>query len=256
VGRTDEARRVLDSLTGMSRDYLSIMIPMAESRWAAAESASGVALSVATAPGYMRNNAITSFASAKAAQGKILEADNVLQQAVASSRGASARWYERARLELALSQGAVPARGVMIAADSNPAALTLRALWSAAAGDTAAARRLLARASVKTRPPENVVSIINAWIDIHTGHPRAAANRLANAAREGEHDPLSVDLPDNFLLRWTAATAYERASEPDSAITFLRMLVDPKRMPPSHVALRGFLVPAAEAKIKQLQGRR
>jgi tetratricopeptide (TPR) repeat protein len=256
VGRIDEARRVLDSLTGMSRDYLAIMIPMAQSRWAAAESAAGSALLAATEPGFTRSNAITSLAAAKGAQGKFVEADNILQQAVVASRGASARWYERARLELALSQGNVPARPSLLAPDTTPAAVMLQALWSAAAGDTSAARRLLERASAKTAAPENAANIVTAWIDIHAGRPVAAAQRLAAAARAGEHDPLSVDRPDNFLLRWTTALAYERAGEPDSAVTFLRMLVEPTHMPPSHVALRGFLVPAAESRIKQLQGRR
>ena len=256
VGRIGEARLVLDSLTGTSRDYLSTMILMAESRWRDAESSAAAAVTAATEPGVMRSNAITSLASAMAAQGKAGGADSVLRHAVAGSHGASARWYERARLELALSLGPARARSDILPGDDTPPAMALRALWSAVSGDTALARRLLDAAGTKTPLPENVAPVINAWIDIHAGRPRAAAQRVADAARAGEHDPLSVDRPDNFLLRWTTAMAYERAGEPDSAITFLRLLADPKHMPPSHVALRGFLVPVAQARIKQLQGRR
>jgi hypothetical protein len=234
------------------------MIPIAESRWSAAESAATVALAATTGPDFMRSNAITSLASAKAAEGKIAEADSLLSQAVKVSRGASARWYERAQLELRLSQGTVQARRDLLPGDTSATSMALRAVWSAIAGDTTAARKLLERTTRLATPPENVDAVVNAWIDIHAGRPRDAAARLASAARTGEHDPLSVDRPDNFLLRWSTAVAYERAGQPDSAIAFLQMLVQPKYMPPSHMALRGFLVPAAEAKMKQLQvqGRR
>jgi hypothetical protein len=240
----------------MSRDYLATMIAMAESRWAEAGTLAGKALTVARTPSVMRINAATSLASALAAQGKTAAADSLLENMVAESRGASARWYERARLALALSQRTVPLRRNLLASDTSSTAAHLRALWNAVAGDTVSARLHLDRVRRTRDSAETIIRLTQAWIDLAAGQPQASLHRLSATAREGEHDPVGLDRPDNFLLRWTVAEAYERAGKPDSAIAFLRLLAEPTRMPPMQMALRGFLSPAAELKIQQLQGRR
>ncbi len=258
TGQLAEAERVAQQLTGPSARYVEILLAMARSEWAAAERLGLLAARDTLAPLFLRIHAITSQASAGAARGAIDDADSVLRAAAAGSRGASARWYERARLLLAMASGqAVRSRDDVVAGDTTVAATMLRALWAAAAGDTIAARAGLAEmrtASGRARAELGAgPQLIEGWIAAHGRRWRAVTDTLAPIARAGEHDPTLLDRPDNFHLRWLVASAYEQLERPDSAATYLRLLLDPTRMPPGHYALRGLVHAAAERRLAALR---
>lgn len=262
VGRYDEARRVADSLTGMPKQFLEVMIPTAESRWAAAERAAAAAADSATTPTVYRINALTSWAGALAAQGRVQQADSLLAAAVVSagSKGSFARWFTRAQLELAIARGgAIGPAANLVRNDTTPAAAVLRALWSSVAGDTVAARAFIRKAGPLR--PAQVASLgtepqlIESWIDIAAHRPRNAVDRLGAIALRGENEPTLLDRPDSFILRWTVAAAYEQLGNADSAKAYYRLIVQPTNMPPTHLSLRGILAPAAQQRLTILERR-
>jgi tetratricopeptide (TPR) repeat protein len=261
LGRTEEARQVSQRLSGPFAEYMLIMTAMAESRWPAADSVAAAVIASPTPPGVFRINAVTSRASALAARGAIGSADSVLRVAIEGSRGSTARWYERARLLLAIASGSViqPRRDV-VPQDTTPAAAVLRALWSAVAGDTSAAREGLTIARTMGRRELAIVgagpALIEGWIAAHANRPRELVTRLRSLAFSGEHDPTVLDRPDSFLLRWLVATAYERLGRPDSAAMYFDLILRPSHMPPGHFALRGLPYGFAHLRLAALHEQR
>jgi tetratricopeptide (TPR) repeat protein len=257
--RYEDARRVLDSLSGWPADYIRVLIPTGGSDWAAAKTAALAAMNSKDAPAILRIQAVTAYAGSLAAVGALDAADSVLVAAVATSRGSMARWFERARLELALGTGRIAPRTDLIPADTTPAGKILRSLWASAAGDTLKGRATLdsvgALSKAQTAQVGTGPALVLAWIDLHEGQPQRAIDRLGRIAWNGEHDPVSLDRPDQFLLRWTVAAAYEQSGKLDSAIAYFRRLSAPSGMPPLHMPLRGLVVPLAEKRLSQLQAR-
>jgi len=246
LGRGDEAMREAAQLTGPYARFVGTVIASARSRWAAAESLAVAAAVDAPAGGLFRSNAPVSRASALAAQGAVRSADSVLRAAIVTATPNDARWYERARLLLALaSEGSVSPRTDLVPSDTTATADMLRALWGGAAGDTITARALLARVRPTTARERadlgEGLALAEALIDARGGGWRSVTDRLAASARRGEQDPLIYDRPDSFLLRWVVASAYEKAGQPDSAAVFYELLLRPTNIPPGHYALRGLV---------------
>jgi serine/threonine-protein kinase len=257
--RYDEARQFADSLSGWPAEYARTIIPVGSSRWAEAESVSLAASRNTTAPAILRIISVAAYASALAARGATGAADSVLSSAVATSRGSMARWFERGRLELSLAHGSIAPRSDLLLTDTTRAGKMLRALWSSVAGDTLRARRTLDSIGTLTAAQSAAAgtapALTLAWIDLHGNRARSVVDRLGSIAAAGEHDPISLDRPDQFLLRWTVATAYEKMGRRDSAIAYFKLLSSTSAMPPLHLTLRGLSAPAAEIRISQLQGR-
>jgi tetratricopeptide (TPR) repeat protein len=260
LGRNDEARQTARNLTGPFAGYLGIMLASAESRWSDADSLARAALATPGLEGVFRINAATSLASARAAQGSVATADSVLGASAVSSKGSAARWYERARLLLQIAQtrGARP-RDNIVPADTTVAAQMLRALWSAASGDTAAARstlngtRKLSQrdvAMVGSAPP-----LIEALIATHGKRWREVTDRLGKIALDGEQDPTMLDRPDSFLQRWVVANAYQSLGKPDSAAVYVQLMLRPTHLPPGHFALRGLSYDFARKRLTELTAR-
>ena len=259
TGRTGEAEGVAERLTGAPARYVEILLALARSDWSSAERAARPAAGDSLAPPFLRIHAITAQASAHAALGAMERADGTLRAAVASSRGATARWYERARLLVALaSDGPVPRRDDIVLHDTTMPARQLRALWAAASGDTIAARGVLGTLRAAAGRERAVLGegprLIDAWIAAQGGRWRVVIDSLAPVALAGEHDPTLLDRPDSFHLRWLVATAYERLGRPDSAAIHLGLLLEPTRMPPGHYALRGIPHRAARERLARLRG--
>jgi tetratricopeptide (TPR) repeat protein len=261
LGRNEEAREVTKKLSGPFAEYMVIMTAMAESRWQAADSAAAIVIAGSTPPGVFRINAVTSRASALAARGAIRLADSVLREGAQGSRGSTARWYERARLLLKIASGSsVEARDDLLPRDTTPAAAVLRGLWSAVAGDSAAARQGLTVAGGMARRELAIVgaapALIEGWIAFHANRPRDVVSRLERLAAIGEHDPTVLDRPDSFLLRWLVATAYQQLGWPDSAAMYLDLILKPSHMPPGHFALRGLPYGFAHLRLAALHEQR
>ncbi|HST06995.1 MAG TPA: hypothetical protein VLJ83_02430, partial [Gemmatimonadaceae bacterium] len=232
------------NLTGPFATYLQIMLASAESRWASADSTAVAALAAPETQGIFRINAMTSHASALAARGSVRAADSVLRAAALSSKGSTARWYERARLTLAIAttRGA-PQRVDVAAGDTSAAADMLRGLWASAAGDTARARSVLvARRNISPQDRALVgsaPSLIEAGILARAGRWRDVVNLVGPIAQKGEQDPTILDRPDSYLQRWIVANAYQALGMRDSADAYLTLIRRPTDLPPGHFSLRG-----------------
>jgi hypothetical protein len=119
----------------------------------------------------------------------------------------------------------------------------LRALWAAAAGDSASARSAMRSVDLSSARNRAVLgdgpALVEGLIAARGARWAELVGRLGAAARTGEHDPTFLDRPDSFLTRWLVASAYERLGRLDSASAYFAMMLRPTRMPPGHYALRG-----------------
>lgn len=260
VGDRGGARTVRDSLTGAPAMYVDVILAGAESRWAAAESVATAGVADARISGFYRIHAVTALASALAAQGARRAADSVLAAAARSSQGANARWYERSRLLMMLGgDDAIAPRMDLVPHDTTAPADMLRALWSAVAGDTAAARSTLLKyagaTSLQAAALGQSPALIDAWIAARRRDWRYVADHVAAAAQLGEMDPTIFDRPDSYQLRWLAARAYEELAQPDSALAFYELLLRPTFIPPGHYPLRGFAFAGALQRAAVLRAR-
>jgi serine/threonine-protein kinase len=260
LGRNDQARETAKKLSGPFAQYMEIMLAMAESRWAAADSSALRVLSRPDAQGVFRINATTAHASALAARGSLLAADSVLRDAIGTSKGSTARWFERARLLLAIAAQRPSGQQALSAQDTSLAAETLRALWAAQAGDTAAARTKLNKLQRLSRRDLAVIGsgpvLAEGWIAAHGGRWREVVDRVGRGAISGEHDPTILDRPDSFIQRWLVVNAYESLGQIDSAGRLLNLILEPTRIPPGHYALRGLSYGFAQHRLAGIQQRR
>ena len=205
-------------------------------------------------------NAVASHGSALAAQGAARAADSVLQAAGGASRGAAARWHERARLLLAIVSGSrVEPRSDLVPNDTTPGAVILRAMWAAASGDSLTARALLGEVDRSmprlAAPLGDGPVMVEALIAAQGGRPRDVINLLRDRALAGEHDPVMLDRPDSYLTRWLVASAYETVGRTDSATLHYSLVLRPTNLPPTHFALRGIPFGFAHNKLAGLAAR-
>jgi hypothetical protein len=132
----------------------------------------------------------------------------------------------------------------------------LRALWAAAAGDTASARSTLAVARGLSRRDAAVVGsaplLIDALIATNGKRWREVTDRLGKIALDGEQDPTMLDRPDSFFQRWVVANAYQQLGKPDSAAVYLKLILRPTHLPPGHFALRGLSYNFARKRLTEL----
>jgi len=260
LGRLREARTITQKLSGPFAQLMNVMIPAAESRWAQTESAASVA--VRQSPGgFLRTNAVTTYAAALAAQGAVHGADSVLRTEAARTSGATRRFYERTRLLLSLASGkTIEPQSDFLRGDTSAAATTLRALRFAASGDTVSARLQLASARIVSRRDSallrNAPQTAEAMIAARAKNYRRVVDELGPAARAGEFDAALLDRPDSFLMRWIVANAYEQLGRLDSAATYYELVVQPKGVPPLHYSLRGICYGFAHLRLAQIDERR
>ncbi|HEY1952236.1 MAG TPA: protein kinase [Gemmatimonadaceae bacterium] len=261
LGHYDDAEKTLADLSGPFASYVRIMLATAQSRWPASDSVAVAVLASPDAQGLFRINAITSHASALAAAGSARDADSVLRAAALDSKGAASRWYERARLTLAIaSRRGVPRRHDLATGDTSVAADMLRGLWAAAAGDTTSARTVLtSRARMSLQDSALVGSapaLIEGWIDARAGKWRAVTSLLGPVASAGEQDPTILDRPDTYQQRWLVAYAYDALGMADSAAVYLDLILRPTQLPPGQFSLRGLSYPFARKRLADMKSPR
>lgn len=253
LGRLDDAAVSLRRLTGPFARYAGFQLAAAAGNWSWADSVSRRPADPAE-PGFLRFMAGTSGAAARAALGDPVGADAALADLAATSSGGATRWYQRARLLLALAEQ----RQITwtIALDSTPAQAMVAGLAAVLAGDTSRARLLLQRVQPLDETALGALgagpALLASLLDLRAGRPDSAARRLAPLAQSGEHDALSLDRVDSFWLRLVAADAFRSVGQPDSARHYLELAMQPERLPPAHYALRGLIYRGAREQLNRL----
>ena len=244
LGRIGEARTVARQLTGPGAAYIALMLRAADGRWAEADSlAAGVATDP-EAPAWLRMQAIAVKASALVSAGNPAAADETLRLAATRQTGAEARWYEQARLLLAIASGRPPPPlSDRVSRDTMPGGILLRGLWAADRGDATAAAPLLDSLGRLTdadrRRLRGGPEFLRGLLALRTGRPREAVALVAPAAAAGENDGTNLDRIGSFALRLVAADAYAAAGRIDSAAAMGSLALESMRMPPGMIALRG-----------------
>jgi serine/threonine-protein kinase len=259
LGRSGEARIVERQLTGPGATYIALMLRAADGQWAEADSLAVRAATDPAAPPWLRMQAVAVKASALAAAGDPPGADVVLRAAAAAQAGSEARWYEQARLLLALSAaGAPPPLSDRVSRDTMPGAILLRGLWAAARGDSAGARSRsdsLARlGEADRRRIGGGTAFLRALLALRSGRPREAVALIQPAALAGENDGTNLDRVSSIALRLVAADAYAALGRTDSAATMGSLALASTRMPPGMIALRG--IPCTLARPRVVDWRR
>jgi tetratricopeptide (TPR) repeat protein len=256
MGRLDEARLYYPRLAGNFAAYARLLDAAAVGDWAAAESTGAAVRDDPAVPGWVRMQATGALASARSVRSGPAAAERTLDEAIASAAGPEARWYGQARLLLASASrrgpGPLPPS---LRSDTSAGGALLRARWHAGRGDTAAAAALLdtlARASaLDQRVLQRGPDLVRGQIALVRGDWREAIRLLGPHAEAGEHDNAALDRPGTLAMRWIVADAWDRMGRPDSAEAALAALVRPVRMPANQIALRGLVVPYAEARLRR-----
>ncbi len=249
LGRPADARRYRTRLQGPYADYGALIEASIRADWAVAESVATRIRGDVTAPSWVRMQAVGTLASALAARGATYEARRLLEESAAAG-GAAGRWYLRALLLLADASGVPHPLPASLTADTSVAGSLLRAEWLAALSDTAAADSALD--AVLSRRDLEV-----AWLGFSEPVVRArmlaarrdwggAAHLLSPLATAGEPDNTAPDRVGTLQLRWLAATAWERAGQPESARVHFRRLAETTRLTANQLALRGLVLPFAD----------
>jgi serine/threonine-protein kinase len=244
LGRTGEARTVARQLTGPGAAYIALMISAVDGRWAEADSLAGRAAADPEAPPWLRMQAIAVKASALAAAGDPASADASLRLAASGHAGSESRWYEHARLLLALAAGsAPPPLSDRASRDTLPGGILLRGLWAAARGDAAAAGPRLDSLGrlpdIDRRRLRGGPEFLRALLALRSGRPGEAIGLIGPSAVAGENDGTNLDRIGSFDLRLVAADAYAAAGRVDSAAAMGTLALSSVRMPPGMIALRG-----------------
>jgi len=238
LGRLDEAQSSARELRGTFGQTAMVWLAAAEGDWARVDSL-GTALEAPTASREMRRLGALAAASAAAARGEVLLADQALRRAegcegatpIPAAR-VSDQAAHRARLLLALVTGrraGEPEGGWP--RDSTVAALVTRGLWAAAGGDLPRTRRLLYE--VRSRPADERrragadPTLLEGWLAMQSGRWDEAVRVLGPAARQGSEIGFPEDRAGRVTLRWLMARAYEQLGRPDSAAVYLEMMLSP-----------------------------
>jgi tetratricopeptide (TPR) repeat protein len=244
LGRSGEARTIARQLTGPGAAYIALMLRAVDGRWAEADSLAGPAATDPEAPPWLRMQAIAVQASARASAGDPAGADALLRLAAAGHTGSEARWYEHARLVLALAAGgAPPPLSDRVSRDSMPGGILLRGLWAAARGDAAAAGPRLDSLGglndTDRRRLRGGPEFLRALLALRSGRAGEAVSIIGPAAAAGENDGTNLDRVGSFALRLVAADAWAAAGRVDSAAAMGTLALQSLRMPPGMIALRG-----------------
>jgi tetratricopeptide (TPR) repeat protein len=251
LGRIPEARLTARRLTGPGATYASVLITSVSGRWAEAESLAAGSVADPAAPPWLRMQAVSITASALAFRSGAPAADRTLRAAAEANAGSESRWYEHARLLLALAADTVPPPlSGRVAADTMPGGVLLRGLWAAARGDTVTASAyrdsLSGRSTVERRRLGAGPAFLTALLALRLGRPAETIRLIAPAAADGENDATNLDRISTIALRLLTANAYAALGRSDSAAVLGSLATGSLRMPPGMLALRG--IPCAIAR--------
>jgi serine/threonine-protein kinase len=240
LGRDRDAAVTANRLRGPLARYASELLATFRGRWAEAESlAAGPAGDPSTSV-----PAATMLAGAQAALGRTEQASSQLLAAAAASDASARHWFANAALLLAAAHGRAPGPvPPWLLGDTTAGGEVTAGLWAAMIADSATARRRLA--ALERRPPVQRrrlglgPALIRGYLLAGEGRWAELTRTLGGAAIVGERDGGDLDQVSGTAVRWLTAEAYERVGKPDSAAMMYRLVLDPTRIPFSHLALRG-----------------
>ena len=237
LGRLGEALKVARQFKGGLAEVAPGQIAVAAGDWTAAESLGRKLERNFEAPAEDRAAGAWQMAVAQAAFGSVNAAAQSLrreQRALAEERflRTSEEDTKRSRLLLDLVSGhlnGVPEN--VASSETTTVALVTQGLWEAAAGDTARARRLLARIRKRSLLEQNRQGfdpvLIEAWIVARAGRFGETVRILGPAARQGDDLGFVLIGSNRVLKRWLVAEAYEGLGRPDSAAAYFELAMSP-----------------------------
>ncbi|MEO5617859.1 MAG: protein kinase family protein [Candidatus Eisenbacteria bacterium] len=221
LGRVAEARELARHSKGRFAQIAPGDIAVAAGDWAAAESLGRAVERDPEAPADERAMATSWAAVGQAASGRV--------SAAAQSLG---RGQKRTRLLLEVVSGRL--NGVpedVASSETTAVALVTEGLWEAAAGDTARARRLLARVRTRSALEQNRLGsdpiLIEAWIATRARRFGETVRILGPSARQGDDLGFVLIGSNRVLKRWLVAEAYENLGRPDSAAVYFELAMSP-----------------------------
>jgi len=240
LGRWDEAGQVAEGLQTRRRDLWPILFGVVRDDWDRAAALGRSLHDDVTVWARERRIAAVAHASALAARGSVRGADSLLRWAARIPRDgqgpAAARAPSRGRLLLLVASGMTPTLFLLPEeAPSDLAARVQLGLWAAVRGDTTVAHRV--REAVQGSSPDEVAEhgltltalVLGAFHDSHAGKWENVVRSLATAMRSHQSTPGSVGSDESMwaLANWLIAQGYARLGRPDSAATYLEVVLDP-----------------------------
>lgn len=254
LGRLNEAEAILTDLKRPFLDGARLLLAIARDRWPEAQAIATAIDSQATVPALVRLLGTTGRASALAAAGAVESAARDLREARDASTGATARWYERAGLLLAIASGQRPAEpSAAVQADPSMGGALARGLRAAITGDTVTAHRELRRIETATSHERALLghgpALVRAWNAAAGGRWTEVTQSLATVSLAGEHDATLLDRVSSLEMRWLVSTAYASQGKLDSASLHMKEAISVTRVPAGHLALRGLVLPMAHGRL-------
>jgi serine/threonine protein kinase/tetratricopeptide (TPR) repeat protein len=259
LGREADAVTATRKLTGHWAEYAALLTATYDSRWAAADSLAAAFLRSPNAPSWIRTAAITFLAGARAAQGASAQAGRQLRVSAESAEPETRHWFSNAVLLLAGAGGSAPgAAPPALLADTSGGGLVAAGIWAAMNGDTLTADGKLA---ALRRKPAVQLRRLGLGPVLLRGYALAARRRwnevigeLRGPAAAGELDGGDLSQVSSMAVRLLLGRAYDQTGRVAEAAGMYRLVLDPRRTPYSHLALRGLAAPYAVRRLSSLSG--
>lgn len=263
LGRAQEARPVVEGLSGDPQASLAMHLAIATADWETVDSVATARLRNPSNPPATRIIASIALASAQAARGRLRtavrsldEADSAFAQEQLESHSPL---YPRLLLAVASER---PVRGRMppVPGDTSIDNAIVHGHWAALLGDMRAAEaaRDLARA-------RGIDAGYGSWRDLQGLEALLARSRddwsgvvhtLAGVARAGGGMQGGRVYGGGILLRrWMVADAYERLGQLDSAAIFFEMIATSQRLSPREHQPKGLAASFALRRLARLHSR-
>ena len=228
--QVDEAENILALLEVETRRSAEVELALAKYDWSEAERLGTAIQQDPATPVHEAVPVATWLASALSARGAVIAADVALSKARDRAMEAGITEdvvsAERSRLLLMLVSGrdaaALSDEGW---SDESVEGVILKALWSAATGDTTTSASLL-QAVRQSGGSERGLELVEAMIFSAGGQWDSVVSTLAPTAQTGEQ----IGIPGTHLERWVVARAYEQLNRLDSAAAYLNLIVEPSRI--------------------------
>ena len=260
LGRESDAMSTANRLREPFANWAGQLLATYAGRWSAAESLAAVPVRDPGTPAWLKLPAITMLAGARAARGATELADSELRAAAATTDPSAQHWFSQALLLLAAASGRSPGPPPpSLWADTSTGGLVTGGLWAALAGDTLRARNRLE--ALRRRPAEQLRRLghgpvlLSGYLLAAEGRWSEVTRQLGAAAMTGELDGGDLDQVSGMAVRWLTAEAYEHLGRPDLAAAMYQMVLDPRRTPFSHLALRGLVHSFASQRLALLHAR-
>jgi serine/threonine-protein kinase len=255
--RPREALVEAAKLKGPLAVFVGLQIRLLERAWDRADSLGRVLEADPTSQLLYRALGGTTRASILALRGEMAAAsralDRVGSMTVAEGRGGivSYMWWNRAWFAQ-LTGRELPIPPAAAVSDSQGASIL--ALYAAMRGDSANARRLFAgwRSEVPPKHRAAFLAQVDGWLDWRGERWTRVLDDLRESALGGLREGIPQDEAFRTPSRWLMADAFERLGQPDSAVVYLDLMLEP---PGHHTALlvtRGFSEPFVRRRLVAL----